>query len=156
MNPNVKNTQLAKSPPLGWNSWTAYLTQVTEAQLLENADVLAAKFRRHGYRYMVIDGGSMGPATESTGSGSPMDMMDQFGRYLPDGRKFLSTVKSRSFRTLSNRIRKLGLKFGIHYLRGVPKVAADAKLPIVATLKLDSCIRAISSSQTEAGHCSGL
>lgn len=83
----------------------------------------------------------MGPAAESTGSGSPMDMMDQFGRYLPDGRKFPSTVKSRSFRTLSNRIRKLGLKFGIHYLRGVPKMAADAKLPIVgSTATLDQIV----------------
>jgi hypothetical protein len=107
-----------------------YLTQLNEQQFLATAEVMAQKLKRYGYRYMVIDGGWMGPATEPAG---PLDIMDQYGRYLPDAKKFPSTLKSRSFRTLSNRIRKLGLKFGIHYLRGVPRVAAEAKLPILGS-----------------------
>lgn len=126
----MKDLQLAKTPPLGWNSWTVYLTQVNEQQFLATAEVMAQKLKRYGYRYMVIDGGWMGPASEPAG---PLDIMDMYGRYLPDARKFPSTLKSRSFRTLSNRIRKLGLKFGIHYLRGVPRVAAEAKLPILGS-----------------------
>jgi hypothetical protein len=40
---------------MGWNSWDAYGTTVTEAQVKANADAMARKLARFGWQYIVVD-----------------------------------------------------------------------------------------------------
>src|ERR1700733_8946169 len=45
----------ATHPPMGWNSWDAYGTTVTEAEVKANADYMAAHLKQHGWEYVVVD-----------------------------------------------------------------------------------------------------
>ncbi|HSA95655.1 MAG TPA: hypothetical protein VLJ16_06380, partial [Acidobacteriota bacterium] len=45
----------ALSPPLGWNSWDSFGQAVTEADVMANADFMAARLARYGWRYVVVD-----------------------------------------------------------------------------------------------------
>jgi len=48
----------APLPPMGWNSWNAFRTQLDEAKLMGSADAIAASgLRELGYRYINIDDG---------------------------------------------------------------------------------------------------
>ena len=47
--------QLARRPPMGWNSYDAYGTTITEAQFRANVRWMSQHLRRYGWRYAVID-----------------------------------------------------------------------------------------------------
>jgi hypothetical protein len=51
----LKETMLAPTPPLGWNSWDAYGTTVTEAEVKANTDVMASTLKQFGWQYIVVD-----------------------------------------------------------------------------------------------------
>ena len=53
--PAAAATGVAATPPMGWNSWDAYGTSVTEAEVKANADYMAKNLKRHGWRYIVVD-----------------------------------------------------------------------------------------------------
>ena len=47
---------LARTPPMGWNSWNHFACNVSEQLIREEADAIAASgMRDAGYRYVVID-----------------------------------------------------------------------------------------------------
>lgn len=51
-----KFDDLAKTPPLGWNSWNKFGCNVSEQLIRETADAIAANgMRDAGYQYVVID-----------------------------------------------------------------------------------------------------
>ena len=56
--------------------------------------------------------------------------MDEYGRLLPCPERFPSAAGGAGFRPLADYIHSLGLKFGIHIMRGVPRAAAQQHLPI--------------------------
>ncbi|TXK84405.1 hypothetical protein [Paenibacillus sp. N3.4] len=43
---------LAQKPIMGWSSWSFIRKDPTEAKIKAQADVLAAKFKSHGYEYV--------------------------------------------------------------------------------------------------------
>ena len=43
------------TPPMGWNSYDYYNTEVNEAQVRANAEYMAAHLREYGWEYIVID-----------------------------------------------------------------------------------------------------
>lgn len=48
--------QLAKTPPMGWNSWNRFGCQIDEATVMRQADAMAASgLKAAGYKYIVID-----------------------------------------------------------------------------------------------------
>jgi len=55
---------------------------------------------------------------------------DEFGRYLPSPKRFPSSVNGAGFKPLAEYIHAKGLKFGIHLMRGVPRVAVEKRLPV--------------------------
>ena len=59
--------------------------------------------------------------------------MDAYGRLLPCPVKFPSSVNGAGFKPLADRIHDLGLKFGIHIMRGIPRAAAQAHMPILGS-----------------------
>jgi alpha-galactosidase len=125
---------LAPTPPMGWNSWDAYGTTVTEAQIKANADAMADKLMRFGWRYIVVDiqWYAAAAAGHDYRPGETLTL-DQYGRLVPAVNRFPSAADGRGFRPLADYIHGKGLKFGIHIMRGIPRQAVDSNLPIKGT-----------------------
>jgi len=52
---------LAKTPPMGWNSWNRFNTTIDEATVRQIADAMVSSgMREAGYRYIIIDDGWQG------------------------------------------------------------------------------------------------
>jgi hypothetical protein len=122
---------LASVPPMGWNSWDSYSMTVTEAQFKANAEVLAARLRPFGWEYAVVDGGwyLQNPARADKSEAFRFTMDDN-GRYAPPTSRFPSAADGRGFRPLADYAHSLGLRFGIHMIRGIPRGAVARNLPI--------------------------
>ena len=45
----------APTPPMGWNSWDSYGTTVREENVKANADWMAERLAKYGWRYIVVD-----------------------------------------------------------------------------------------------------
>lgn len=121
-------------PPMGWNSWDCYGTSVTEGEVIANAEFMAARLAAHGWDTVVVDIDWADPTARAHGynAGAPL-RVDGFGRLVPDPARFPSAAGDAGFGPLADRIHRLGLRFGIHTMRGIPRVAVDADLPIEGT-----------------------
>ncbi len=124
----------AQSPPLGWNSWDCFGTTLTESQAKAQTDYLAAHLKSHGWQYLVVDiqWYEPGSSGHSYREGAPLTM-DGFGRLLPAPNKFPGSVNGAGFKPLADYVHSLGLKFGIHLMRGIPRNAVKANLPVDGT-----------------------
>lgn len=125
----------APSPPMGWNSWDCFATTVTEAQTRAQAGVMAKDLERFGWNLITVDIQWYEP--RATGfdyrEGARLEM-DAQGRLLPAVNRFPSAAGGMGFRPLADSVHGLGLKFGVHLLRGIPRQAVDEKCPILGTL----------------------
>jgi alpha-galactosidase len=124
-------TVLAATPPMGWNSWDGYGTTINEAQFRANADWFAQHLKPYGWQYVVIDMEWF--VTNPIPEGNSKDFhysMDEYARYVPPASRFPSAANSRGFKEIADYTHSLGLKFGIHILRGIPKEAVAKNLPI--------------------------
>ena len=126
----------ALQTPMGWNSYDYYDTNVTEAEVLANAEYMAKHLKPYGWEYVVVDiqwyaydTASMRDKFQYIPFGR--NEMDAFGRLLPCPDKFPSSVNGAGFKPLADKIHDLGLKFGIHVMRGIPRLAAHLHLPIL-------------------------
>ena len=124
--------------PMGWNSYDYYDTNVTEADVLKNACYMAEHLKPYGWEYVVVDiqwyaynTASMRDQFQYIPFGR--NEMDEFGRLLPCPEKFPSSANGAGFKPLADQIHALGLKFGIHVMRGIPRMAAHLHLPILGT-----------------------
>jgi len=60
---------LARTPPMGWNSWNHFGCDVSEQLIEEEADAIAGSgMRDAGYQYVVIDDCWQTPATRAASS----------------------------------------------------------------------------------------
>ena len=117
---------IAATPPMGWNSWDSYGTSVTEAEVKANADYMAAKLKSHGWQYVVVDIQWSDPLAKPHGYRPNAELaMDEYGRLIPAANRFPS-----GFKALADYLHGKGLKFGIHIMRGIPRRAVAANLPV--------------------------
>jgi hypothetical protein len=122
---------LAPRPPMGWNSWDSFAATITEEQARANAAVMAAKLLPHGYDVFTVDIQWYEPGATGFEYRVGVELaLDPWGRLLPAPNRFPSTASGKGFAPLAEYIHGLGLKFGIHLMRGVPRLAADRNLPI--------------------------
>ncbi len=124
-------TTLAPTPPLGWNSWDAYGPTITEAQFRANVTWFHQHLEPYGWQYVVIDEGWYLAHPEN--SAHPGYTLSADGRYLPAANRFPSVGAGDSFKPLADYVHSLGLKFGIHIIRGIPREAVDRNLPITGS-----------------------
>ncbi|MBQ6021224.1 MAG: glycoside hydrolase family 27 protein [Clostridia bacterium] len=93
---------LAKTPPMGWNSWNTFGPDINEKIILETADALAEKgYLAAGYEYLVIDDAWM-----------RRERVD--GKLVPDPDKFPHGMKY-----IADYVHSKGLKFGLYSAAGV-------------------------------------
>ena len=135
------NKSLAAKPPMGWNSWNCLGWDANENEIKAAADYMNANLKQLGYEYIVIDQLWYGDSSASNFEDfvheripvKPTYHLDEFGRLLPDTTKYPSAKGTNSFKPLADYIHSLGLKFGLHLLRGISWEAADKNLSIKGT-----------------------
>jgi len=128
----------ALTPPMGWNSWDCYGPSVKEAEVKANADYMATNLKQYGWEYIVVDI-RWYVDNQTTGTynsyATSTFVYDSYGRYMPSPTRFPSAANGAGFKPLADYVHAKGLKFGIHIMRGVPKVAVTNSLPIKGTAK---------------------
>ena len=88
---------LAKTPPMGWNSWNKIGCKVAEDSVKKAADAMVSSgMKDAGYQYIVIDD-------------CWQVSRDEDGNIVVDPQKFPSGIKA-----LADYVHGLGLKFGIY------------------------------------------
>ncbi len=89
--------ELAKTPPMGWNSWNAFALEINSKIVLAVADSMVSKgLAKAGYQYIVID------------DGWQIDR-DATGKIIVDSSRFPEGIKY-----LADYVHSKGLKFGIY------------------------------------------
>ena len=127
-----------KTPPMGWNSYDYYNTSVTEADVKANADYMAKHLKGFGWEYIVVDIAWYYNETEDERDQFqyiPFAKveMDEYSRLYPDPKKFPSSKGGKGFGPLAEYVHSLGLKFGIHIMRGIPRRSAYMRTKIKGT-----------------------
>lgn len=134
----MDKNKFALTPPMGWNSYDYYDTSVNEEQVKANARYMAENLKEFGWEYIVVD-----IEWYSYDTGSQRDKyqyipfwkveMDEYSRLLPCIQKFPSAKDGKGFKPLADYVHDLGLKFGIHIMRGIPREAAHAHTKILGS-----------------------
>ena len=116
---------------MGWNSWDCYGTGVSEDIVKANADYMAANLKKYGWDTVVVDIEWYAPEAKTHEYEPFAELcMDEYGRLMPAENKFPSAAGGRGFKPLADYIHSLGLKFGIHIMRGIPRQAVHENCPV--------------------------
>lgn len=89
-------SRLALTPPMGWNSWNCWGSNVSQDNVLSSARVLASTLRAHGWSHVNIDDGWQG------------------GRLAAAPHPLQPNEKFPDMAAMATEIHALGLKFGIY------------------------------------------
>jgi alpha-galactosidase len=99
---------LALTPPMGWNSWNTFQTNINEQLVKETADIIISSgMKDAGYRYIVLDDGWMAMERDSI-----------TGDLIPDPKKFPNGMKA-----VIDYVHSKGLKFGLYNCAGTKTCA---------------------------------
>jgi alpha-galactosidase len=103
-----KFEDLAPTPPMGWNSWNTFQTNISEQLVKDIADVMVSSgMKDAGYKYLVLDDGWMA-----------MQRNPKTGDLIPDPKKFPNGLK-----TVIDYVHSKGLKFGLYNCAGTKTCA---------------------------------
>jgi alpha-galactosidase len=103
-----KFENLAPTPPMGWNSWNTFQTNISEQLVKGIADVMVSSgMKDAGYLYLVLDDGWMA-----------MERDPKTGDLVPDPKKFPNGLKS-----VIDYVHSKGLKFGLYNCAGTKTCA---------------------------------
>ena len=120
--------------PMGWNSWDCYGAAVTEAIVLQNAAYMAEHLKPFGYEYIVVDIQWSDPTAASNDYHPFTELtMDEYSRLLPAVNRFPSAAGGKGFGPLAEKIHGMGLRFGIHIMRGIPRQAVHRNTGILGS-----------------------
>ena len=135
---------IAKTSPMGWNSWDCYGPSVDERTVRANAEYMAKNLKQYGWEYIVVDIQWSQPTASSHEYVPFADLcMDEYGRLIPAENRFPSSAGGKGFAPLAEYVHSLGLKFGIHIMRGIPRQAVHKNVKIKGT---DKTARQIAST----------
>ncbi len=129
-------SEKAKIAPMGWNSWDCYGAAVTEDIVRQNAKFMAENLKQYGWEYVVVDIQWYEPLATSHMYHPFTDLcMDEYSRLIPAPNRFPSSADGKGFGPLAEYVHSLGLKFGIHIMRGIPRQAVHQNAKILGTDK---------------------
>ena len=132
--------------PLGWNSWDCYGAAANEEIVKKNADFMAKHLKEYGWEYIVVDIQWYEPsATNHEYNNFTPLCMDEYSRLIPAENRFPSSAGGRGFTELASYVHSLGLKFGIHIMRGIPRQAVHTGSKIKGSQKTAPEIAKMSS-----------
>ena len=121
---------------MGWNSWDCYGAAVTEDIVRKNADFMAKHLKKYGWEYITVDIQWYEPDVK-THEYTPFAKLciDEYSRVIPAENRFPSSAGEKGFAPLAEYVHSLGLKFGIHIMRGIPRQAVYERTKIKGTDK---------------------
>jgi alpha-galactosidase len=103
-----KFENLAPTPPMGWNSWNTFQTNINEQLVKDIADIMVSSgMKDAGYTYLVLDDGWMA-----------MERDPKTGDLIPDPKKFPNGLKP-----VIEYVHSRGLKFGLYNCAGTKTCA---------------------------------
>ena len=139
-----------ETPPMGWNSYNCYGYAVTQEQFMANVHYMADNLKKYGWEYCVVDFVWWIPRNGQYGNNQSgqwnFGNLDQYGRFLPDTTRFPSAKGGKGFKPLADSVHNLGLKFGIHVMRGVPRMAVRRNCTIYNSTS--TCAQAADQNST--------
>jgi hypothetical protein len=131
----------AASPPRGWNSYDSFTWRVTEAEFLANCQYVADHLLAHGYEYCVVDYLWFMDLNATATDGSPWTPgenvasaslhVDVHGRPLPAPDRWPSAANGAGFAGVAAKVKSMGLKMGVHMMRGALSAAVAAHSPVL-------------------------
>lgn len=129
-----KHHHYAATPPMGWNSWDCYGASVREDEVRGNAAYMAEHLQDYGWEYVIVDIQWYEPGANSSQYRPfvPLEM-DEYSRLQPAANRFPSAANGQGFKPLADYVHSLGLKFGIHMMRGIPRQAVHADTSLLGT-----------------------
>ncbi len=132
-------SQVAATPPMGWNSYDCFGTSITEDEAIASAKAMQEKLLAHGWRYFVIDARWYDDVSSYDDRNFNKDRAgaklasDQYGRLMPSVARFPSAAGGVGFKPLIDQIHKMGMKFGFHMMRGIPRQSVANNTPIAGS-----------------------
>jgi alpha-galactosidase len=127
----VCGDNIALVPPMGWNSYDAFGDSVVESEVLANAAWLKEHLQPLGWDTVVVDFRWYDSKADGIRVQNPEGVtIDANGRCTPPENRFPSAADGKGFTALADKIHSMGLKFGIHIMRGIPRKAVEGDLPI--------------------------
>ena len=126
----------AKTPPMGWNSWDIFGTSINEQQAKEQADAMAKHLLPAGYDVFTVDIQWYQPTAKNhfyDAKAIYKLSMDEYGRLTPAPNRFPSAKDGQGFKALADYVHAKGMRFGIHIMRGMPKMAVKENTPVLGT-----------------------
>ncbi len=132
----MNKNDFAQKPPMGWNSWDCYGAAVNEEQLLGNAEYMAKNLKQFGWQYVVCDIQWYEPNAKDNDYNNFTELcMDDYSRLIPAENRFPSSKNGAGFKPIADKIHAMGLKFGIHIMRGIPRQAVHRNTKIFGSDK---------------------
>ncbi len=132
----LNKDKVALTPPMGWNSWDCYGAAVNEEQLLGNAEYMRDNLKQYGWQYVVCDIQWYEPKAKNNDYNNFTELcMDEYSRLIPAENRFPSSKGGRGFKPIADKIHAMGLKFGIHIMRGIPRQAVHSNTKILGSEK---------------------
>ncbi|MBR1863732.1 MAG: glycoside hydrolase family 27 protein [Ruminococcus sp.] len=123
-----------RTPPMGWNSWDCYGAAVNEETVRKNAEYMAEHLKDLGWEYVVVDIQWYEPKAKDHEYNAFTELcMDGYSRLIPSPERFPSSAGGKGFAPLAEYVHSLGLKFGIHIMRGIPRQAVHRNTALLGT-----------------------
>ena len=120
--------------PMGWNSWDCYGAAVTEDTVRKNAEFMAKNLKQFGWEYITVDIQWSAPDAKNHEYQPFTELcMDEYSRLIPSEKRFPSAADGKGFAPLAEYVHSLGLKFGIHIMRGIPRQAVHRNTAVKGT-----------------------
>jgi len=83
------------------------------------------------------------------------DMIDKWGRMLPDPERWPSSRGGGGFTEVANKVHSMGLKFGIHLMAGISTQAYNKNTPILDTATVHILNYSYNIVWVNSCHCFG-
>jgi len=128
----MKKDLVALTPPMGWNSYDSFGDFTNEADLMRNIDLIHERLQPFGWEYVVTDIAWSRKKDENAWLKTkyPELELDEYGRQVPSPDRFPSAADGKGFKPIADYCHSLGLKFGIHIMRGVASTERCSSLSI--------------------------
>lgn len=126
---------LTLRPPMGWNSYDCYGLTVTESEVLDAAEAMSRQLLSFGWDHVVVDAGWYLREVDydRLEQDPSVWVIDGHGRCWPAPERFPCAAKGDGLRPMVDRIHAMGMKFGLHFMRGIPRIAVERNLPVLGT-----------------------
>ena len=120
---------LALTPPMGWNSWDSYGLTINAQEFKANTDWFHEHLQPAGWKYVVVDEGWYLQHPENAANkGDQGYTLNENGEYIAAPNRFPDGIVG-----VATYAHSLGLSFGIHIIRGIPKQAVEKNLSIAGS-----------------------